>query len=219
MALTADLLYGLITGVRQVICLFESAVNICYLPSNGVAYMNKRIVLPACVTALILLILSFQPAFAHETITVGDYQIEIGWFTEPPIAGQMNAVVVNVSKGEGKPVEVVSNLVVGVAYGDQSKMLMLQPLGEDTPGQFVAPILPSIPGQYTIQLSGKLGDKDVSAAVEPEVVQTPDVVQFPLVEASTQNAGFGLTDWLALLGIVLGLIGIGVGVMALRKSR
>jgi hypothetical protein len=181
--------------------------------------MNKKIVLPACLTALILLMLNFQLAFAHETIIIGDYQIEIGWVTEPPIAGQMNAIVVNVSKGAEQPVEDVSDLIVSVTYGGQSKTLTLQPLGEDTPGQFAAPILPSIAGQYTVRLSGKLGSTDVSANVEPEAVQIPDVIQFPLVEASSQTPGFGLIGWLALLGVVLGLAGIGVGVMALRKSR
>ena len=115
--------------------------------------------------------------------------------------------------------ENVSDLVVSVAYGDQTRALLLQPLGEDTPGQFVAPILPTIPGQYTVQLSGKLGDTDVSAEVEPEKVQRQEVVQFPIVEPSSQNVGLGLAGWLAVLGILLAIVGIGIGVIALRKDR
>jgi copper resistance protein C len=150
---------------------------------------------------------------------VGDYQIEMGWSTEPPITGQRNGIIVNVTKVEEEPVENVSNLVISVAYGGQTKNLTLQPLGEDTPGQFVAPILPSIPGQYTINLGGKLGDTGVSAEVDPEAVQLPNTIQFPLVEASSQNTGFGLAGWLSLLGILLGLAGIGLGMVALRKNR
>lgn len=179
----------------------------------------KKVLLPACFVALILLIFNFQLAFAHETVNIGDYQIEVGWLTEPPVTGQLNGIIVNVSKGEEEPVENVSSLVVNVAYGGQIKTLTLQPLGEDTPGQFVAPILPTIPGQYTINLGGKIGDTDVSAEVEPEEVQTSDAIQFPLVEASSQSAGLGLTGWLSLLGIVLGLAGIGLGLTALRKRR
>jgi hypothetical protein len=182
--------------------------------------MRKRSLLIACLIASILVILNFQFAFAHESVTAGNYQIEIGWLTEPPIAGQMNGIIVNVIKGaDEEPVEDVSDLVVSVVYGDQTRALLLQPLGEDTPGQFVAPILPTIPGQYTLQLSGKLGDTDVSAEVEPEKVQTPEMVQFPLVGSSAQNAGLGLAGWLALLGILLAIVGIGIGVMALRKNR
>ena len=89
--------------------------------SRGVNLMNKKIVLPACFVVLFLLILNFQNVFAHEAINVGDYQIEIGWVTEPAVAGQMNAVVVNVTTADEAPVENVSDLVVSVEYGGQSK--------------------------------------------------------------------------------------------------
>jgi len=181
--------------------------------------VNKRIILPVCIVVLFFLIFNFQYVLAHESITVGDYQIEIGWVTEPAIAGQMNAVVVNVFTGDEEPVENVSDLVVSVEYGGQSKILTLQPLGEDTPGQFVAPILPTIPGQYTVKLGGKLGDTDVSAEVQPEAVEIPDTIQFPRVEASSKSSVFGITDWLAVLGVILGLAGIGIGWMALRKNH
>lgn len=185
---------------------------------QGVNLINKKIILPACFIVLFLMVFNFQNVFAHEAINVGDYQIEIGWVTEPAIAGQMNAVVVNVSTADEQPVEDVSNLVVSVEYGGQSKTLLLQPLGEDTPGQFIAPILPTIPGEYTIKLGGKLGDTDVSAEVQPEAVQIPDTVQFPLVEVSSQNSGLGMTGWLSILGVILGLAGFGMGFMALRKK-
>ncbi len=182
--------------------------------------MNKKIVLPACLLTLILLTTNFQLVLAHESITAGDYQLEIGWLTEPPVAEQMNGIIVNVTKGnEEEPVEDVSDLVVKVSYGGQVKALLLQPLGEDTPGQFVAPILPTIPGQYTIQLGGRLGDTEVSAEVEPEKVQTPEMIQFPIMETTSQSAGLGLTGWLGLLGVVLGLAGIVISTVALRKSR
>ncbi len=180
--------------------------------------MNKKIVLPACLIVSFLLLFNFQNVFAHETINVGDYEIEIGWVTEPAIAGQMNAVVVNVFTGDEEPVESVSDLIVSVEYGGQSKTLTLQPLGEDTPGQFVAPILPTIPGQYTVKLGGKLGDTVVSAEVQPEAVEIPDTVQFPLVDSS-QSSGLDITGWLAILGVLLGLAGVGMSFMALRKNH
>ena len=181
--------------------------------------MKRRNLLVTCLIALFLLIFNFQSALAHEAVTAGDYQLEVGWLTEPPVANQMNGIIVNVTLGEEEPVENVQDLVVSVAYGGQVKALLLQPLGEDTPGQFVAPILPTIPGQYTIQLSGRLGDTDVSAEVEPEKVQTPDVIRFPLVDSSSQNAGLGISGWLAVLGIILGLAGIVVGTIAFRKNH
>ncbi len=177
--------------------------------------------LPACLIVLIALLISHQTALAHESVTVGDYEIEIGWVDEPPIVGQQNAILVivsNTSGGEAKPVEDVSSLEVSVSYGGQSKELTLQPLGEDTPGQFMAPILTTLPGQYTILLGGQLGDTAVDAHVEPEEVESADTLQFPSMEASGQSTGSGATDWLIYLSMLIGLIALGLGVTALRKA-
>jgi hypothetical protein len=184
--------------------------------------MNKKMFGAAGLVALIASALSFQLAFAHESVTVGDYEIEIGWVDEPPIVGQQNAILVNVSNtssGEAQPVEDVSSLTVTVSYGGQSKTLTLQPQGEDTPGQFMAPILPTVPGQYTVTLGGKLGDTDVSAEVEPEEVETADTLQFPNVESAQQGADLGLMNWLIYISLLIGLIALVLGVMALRKGR
>jgi hypothetical protein len=175
----------------------------------------------ASLMAFIALAVSVQIAFAHTSVTAGDYTIEIGWVNEPPIVGQQNAIVVNVSDtsgGDEKPVEDVSNLTVGVSYGGQSKTLTLQPLGEDTPGQFVAPILPTIAGQYTVNLGGKLGDTDVKLDVQPEEVGAADTLQFPSVTASQQDTKSGVTDWLIYLSLMIGLIALVLGMMSLRNK-
>ena len=70
--------------------------------------MNKKNFGVACLIFLIALVLNIQMVFAHESITVGDYEIEIGWANEPPVVGQQNAIVVNVSDtsgGEAQSVE------------------------------------------------------------------------------------------------------------------
>ena len=183
--------------------------------------MNKKLLIPACLLALIALLTSHQTALAHEHITIGDYELEIGWVEEPPIAGQQNAILVIVhdtSGGEEQPVEDVSSLVVNVSYGGQSKTLTLQPLGEDTPGQFVAPIIATVPGQYTVILGGTLGDTAVDAEVEPEEVQPADTLQFPSVEASAQSADLGMMNWLIYLSLLVGLIALVLAVGALRKA-
>jgi len=182
--------------------------------------MNKKLYLPALLITLIAILMSYQIALAHQSITVGDYTLEVGWLSEPPIVGQQNAIVVNVSTtSDKKPVEDVSGLTVMVSYGGQNKTLTLQPLGEDTPGQFTAPILPTIPGQYAIDLGGKLGTTDVKAEVQPEEVQAADVLQFPSVAASTQSADLAMMNWLIYLSLMIGLIALVLSVMALRKSR
>lgn len=183
----------------------------------------KRIFGLAGFFALIVLILNFQIALAHESITVGDYTVELGWLSEPPIVGQQNAIVVNVATtSDGQPVEDVSGLTVTISYGGQTKSLTLQPLGEDTPGQFVAPILPTVPGEYTLILGGKLGTTPVNADTHVEEVQPSDTLQFP-VEANTtpsgQSADLGVLNWLIYLSLLIGMTALVLAVMALRRAR
>lgn len=181
---------------------------------------NKKLGV-ACMITLISLTLNFQLAFAHETVSVGDYEIEFGWLSEPPIVGQQNAIVVNVSdtsSGDEMPVEDISSLTVTISYGGQNKTFTLQPLGEDTPGQFIAPILPTVPGQYMIIFGGKLGNTDVNnVEVEPEEVEPADTLQFPSVTVADQGSNVASIQWLIYLSLFIGLIALGIGVMALRK--
>jgi hypothetical protein len=182
--------------------------------------MNKKLFIGAGLLAIVALVLNFQLAFAHESITIGDYTVEVGWLSEPPIVGQQNGIVVNVSKtSDAQPVEDVSSLTVTVSYGGQEKALTLQPLGEDTPGQFVAPVLPTVPGKYTVKLGGTLGDTAVNTEVEPEEVEPADTLQFPSAASAQQSTDLGVLNWLIYISLLIGLIALILGVMALRKSR
>ena len=300
-------------------------------------------------SALILLAALCLPlaVSAHETVTAGDYEIEYGWLNEPPVAGQPNAVVINIghveagashtdegaislvapvdgAKVHGSELEVtvkfdgldehagdegihwhlylddqtlamipldqpavtvtglangnhtlkasladadhadmgepataaitiegasdtgspsvsgleatidehshsaetfadvdVSQLTIEVIYGGESKRLALQPLGESTPGQFVAPLTPTRAGEYTVRLAGKIGDSDVNVEVKPEEVQTADVVQFPSVAVESPKPAdtFGLAGWLGVAGVFLGVVGGALGAMALARKK
>ena len=176
----------------------------------------------AFILALLLAFIGAGLASAHTTVTNGPYNVEIGWLDEPPIVGQMNAIVMNLSSSDGKSTPVtdpITGLTLTVSYGGQNKILTLQPLGEDTPGQYIAPILPAVAGLYTVDVTGKLGTTDVKVEVQPEEVQAPDSVQFPIVSAGSSGNSFGLTGWLALAGLVIALAALALAVLALRKSR
>src|SRR5215207_10161893 len=171
------------------------------------------------ILVFLALILNVKTALAHESITVGDYTLEVGWFSEPPVVGQHNAIVVNVTVGEEQPVEDISSLTLTISYGGQDKTLTLQPLGEDTPGQFVAPILPTVAGEYSVIFGGMLGDTAVDAETHVEEVQTADTLQFPSVASAEQSADLGAINWLIYLSLLIALIALVLGVMALRKPR
>ena len=169
--------------------------------------MSKRNLFIAGFVCLMALLFNAQGALAHEAVTIGDYTLEIGWLSEPPIVGQQNAIVVNVfTTSDEQPVEDISGLTVTVLYGGQEKLLTLQPLREDTPGQFTAPILPTVPGQYTLKLGGSLGGTPADVEAEPEEVAPADTLQFPSVESTDQSASAAAVNWMNYLSLLIGLI-------------
>jgi hypothetical protein len=192
---------------------------------NQENYVNKKLYILACLIAIITLLVSHQTALAHESITVGNYEIVYGWVNEPPVAGQLNGVEIFVndtSGGTEQPVEaqIINSLVVELSYGGESKTLTLEPVF-DTPGAFDATVLPTIPGLYSLKFSGIVGDTPVGTEVELEEVQPEAAVQFPSVvstESTQQNVAAATVDWLTWLAVLLGLVGVGLGVAALRKG-
>lgn len=193
-------------------------------------FKNYRFVGAALLAGLALTM--SRVALAHETTTAGPYAIEYGWLNEPVIVDEPNAVIFNFGPAEGgaegaAPQVDVSNLKVEVVFGSDTKVLTLQPLGEDTPGQFVAPILPTRMGQYTVRLSGHimgdLGETDVNVEVQPEAVDGQDLVQFPSAPGRGDPAfgggGFGFNAWMPIAGLASGLLGLVVALIALFRKR
>lgn len=186
--------------------------------------MKKQTLWLAVLIALIALTVNFRFALAHESITAGDYEIVFGWASEPPVAGQPNAIeihVTNNSTGEAQPVEDVSALIVTLSYGGQSKELAFEALGEHNPGQFQAPVLPTVPGQYTLYFGGQLDETTfVDSSVDPEEVQPADTLAFPNAATTQQETGgFGRMEWIAIAGLVSGLAGLVLSLLNMRKSR
>jgi hypothetical protein len=92
-------------------------------------------------------------------------------------------------------------------------------LGEDTPGQYMAPIIPTVPGEYTIILGGQLGDTTIEGDIHPEEVVSADILQFPGVESSDQSGSSGRSDWLVYFSLLIGLIALALALGASRRSR
>lgn len=169
-------------------------------------------------------------AFAHEKITVGPYELEVGWVDEPPIVGAKNAVAVNISTtSDDKPVEDVSTLVVTVSMGGQDKQLDMHPLGEDTPGQYAADFIPTRRGTYTVKLSGKIENTDVTPNTNVDIEETVDAstLQFPETQPSIgdlQNTIDDLSNQVSsarafgVAGLALAVIALVLAGSQLRKK-
>lgn len=182
--------------------------------------MNKKLLVFSSMVVFVALLFTYQTASAHTTVHVGSYDVEIGWVNEPPIVGERNYVVVNVANTTSATAKVdISKLTVDVTYGGQSKTLTLQPLSEDTTNQYIAPLFPTVPGQYTVQLRGLLDTQTISQDVTPEEVVPAETLMFPSTGSTQtpQNNGFGWSGWLSIISVIVGLAALGLAIMAFRK--
>ena len=48
------------------------------------------------IVGLVVFGLSFSSVYAHTTIEVGHYEIEVGWQDEPPVVGILNAITIDI---------------------------------------------------------------------------------------------------------------------------
>jgi hypothetical protein len=173
--------------------------------------------------ALVLSGFNPQRVLAHSQVQVGPYVLIIGWLEEPVIAGERNAIVLEVTENEAPVVGVESALQLTILYGGRTFIANLRPAGQ--PGRYTAEILPTVRGQYTVQLSGKIGETVVDERLEPEEVLSPQVLQFPEsppdlseLEQTIQSLASQLrtAQLLALVGVGLGLAATVVAIIALR---
>lgn len=146
----------------------------------------------AVAAALCLAVASASAVVAHTEEEVGSYHLLIGWDTEPTYVGQPNAVQLTIHDAAGEPVTDMAedDLHVVVSTGGQdSPPLSFEPAFDveerfGVPGQYVAAILPTAPGDYTFHFTGKIRDQSVDLTVDSgdetfsSVIGTSDV-EFP----------------------------------------
>ena len=143
--------------------------------------------------ALVLAALAAAPAAsAHTHVHVGDFELSIGWANEPTYVGVPNGVEVTISDHDGQPVTDLGagDITVVVSTADQSTaVLPLEPAFVvdvfGTPGQYVADLLPTVPGDYTFQFAGSLHEETVDVTVTSgedtfSPVQSSTDVEFPV---------------------------------------
>lgn len=153
----------------------------------------RRLPLVGLTAASLLAALALAPvAAAHQQVTVGNYDIEIGWLFEPTYVGQPNAVQFTIHDKAGQPVtDLGANdiAVVVSTAGTDSPSLSFDPAfdlakGDGNPGEYDAAIVPTAPGDYTFHITGSIhGTKlDISGTSSPDtfnsVVGSSDI-EFP----------------------------------------
>lgn len=192
--------------------------------------MNRLPRLPMLAAALVALVLlagaAARPARAHTTTTIGPYDVLIGWVDEPPVVGQRNAILYEISR-DGAPISgVEATLDAEIGYGDRTMRVNLNPT--DVPGRYVSPFIPSVRGVYSVRLFGAIEEFDVDQMLEPEEVGDGAMLAFPepLVDTramqeqiDTLSADLGAARTLALVGLGVGAVGLLLGVLGLLRGR
>ena len=177
-------------------------------------------------TAFILLALNVRAVLAHTNVEIGPFTIIIGWETEPVVVGERNAIFIAVSEGGEPVVGLEGTLEVAVLYGGQTFTGNLQPGADD--GTYTIEILPTVRGQYSLQLSGSIKDIDISEVVQPEEVLPAKVLQFPESPPDPRELQSSIDDltaqlqiarFLAVAGVLLAVIAITIAAASLMKSR
>jgi hypothetical protein len=180
----------------------------------------------AIFSAISLLLLLITPALAHSRVEVGPYAIVVGWVNEPPIVGERNAILVEISENEVPLKGAEATLDGELLYGDRTFRVNLNPSA--TPGTYTAELFPTARGQYALRLFGNLGDTAVDVSVEPEEVFSASRIQFPEAqpdlrdlqnEIASLEASLQTTRILSYTGLAAGLLGIVAAIIASFRRR
>lgn len=149
--------------------------------------MIKAAAALALVLSLLLFGFFFKPAFAHNEAEVGSIRLVGGWGVEPPLIGQLNTIVIQVTTvSDGAPViNAFSSADVVVKKGGVQKALDLRPAEEA--GWYEAEIIPTQLGQYAVAFSGRIGNQQVNTQIELEDVEDSRRLNFP--EAGNSDQG------------------------------
>lgn len=179
---------------------------------------------------------------AHVEEHAGSYAIELGWHVEPTYVGYPNAVEITIRDGSGAPVTDLGgdDLHVTVASGNQtSPPLAFEPAfdlaeADGTPGQYIAKVLPTAPGDYTFHLTGTIHGTSVDVSVTSSdqtfdpAIGTTDI-EFPnqlpdqaevathldRLDGRVADAAGAASDAsdAAVIGIVVGSVVGGIGIL------
>ena len=143
------------------------------------------------IAGLIALGFSFSFAYAHTTIEVGPYEIEVGWQHEPPVVGILNAITIDVREPgdvEGVSMGITNafkNMQATVVSGGASKMLDINT--DPRPGHYYAKIIPTKTGSLDIKLEGEINGIEVNDVIPIEDVESTSVLDFPTTSGSSSG--------------------------------
>jgi len=185
-------------------------------------------------------------ALAHEHRTVGSVAMTVGWAEEPTYSGFKNAVQLFLKDKAKKPITGAGDtLKVEIVFGSQKTAALPLEESDETPGEYLAPLIPNRPGTYTFHFVGSVAGQPIdqsftSSETTFDPVGDSSAIQFPAKDPSVAELA-GLAERLGqrldadnaasrdaaaaaaqartfgIAGIVLGAVGIAVGLASGRR--
>ena len=143
------------------------------------------------IAGLIALGFSFSFVYAHTTVEVGPYEIEVGWQDEPPVVGILNAITIDIREpGDVDGVSMGVNnafkkLQASVVSGGASKVLDINT--DPRPGHYYAKIIPTKIGSLEIKLQGEINGIKINEIIPVEDVESTSVLDFPTTSGSSSG--------------------------------
>jgi len=133
----------------------------------------------------------FSSVYAHTTIEVGPYEIEVGWQDAPPVVGILNAITIEIREPgdvEGVSMGITSafkNLQASVVSGGASKVLDINT--DPRPGHYYAKIIPTKTGSLEMKLQGEVNGIKINEIISVEDVESTSVLDFPTTSSSSSG--------------------------------
>jgi len=203
-----------------------------------------RVLGAAALAVLALALVVPSTASAHERRTIAGYDFVIGFFVEPALEGEKNGLDLRISK-DTKPVEGADKTLKFEVTHIQSNATRSFPIRGvfGTPGRYTADFVPTLPGQYRFKITGNISGTAIDATFESgpgtfSNIEPVKELMFPVAAAQPRELEGALRGasedaqaavataksarTLAIVGIVVGIAGLGVGgagVMAARRPR
>ena len=143
------------------------------------------------IVGLIALGFSFSFVYAHTTVEVGPYEIEVGWQDEPPVVGILNAITIDIREPgnvEGASMGVnnaFKNLRASVVSGGASKVLDINT--DPRPGHYYAKIIPTKTGSLQVELKGEINGIEIDVIIPIEDVESTSILDFPPMASSSSG--------------------------------
>ena len=123
------------------------------------------------------------PSFAHTTVHVEQYEIEVGWGIEPPIVGIRNDLVFKITEpgeteGTHKGVTSVFKNIDAIAmFGGATKKIDIN--SDPRPGYYFSSIIPTKTGSYMVEFKGEIHGTLIDIKIPIEDVEPTAILDFP----------------------------------------